>query len=142
MSLVTNASINRYRILSNITVTKSFFDNTISNEPSSPISQSFTENPISQDLSDRDILLIHTLIVFQFKWCDTPLALCIPNIAITSLHFPCQFPAASLPHKYLNLSVLLYPYQVHASSPKTHPVGYASPTAYLGIILMQRKGLF
>ena len=51
-------------------------------------------------------------------------------------------PAAPLPHKYFNLSVLLHPYQVHASSPKTYPVGYASPTTNLDTIAIPQKGQF
>ena len=66
----------------------------------------------------------------------------ILNIAIRSLYVTCQFPAAPLLHKYPNLSVLLHPYQVHASSSKTNPVGYASPTTHFDIIPVPRKGQF
>ena len=66
----------------------------------------------------------------------------MPDIAIKSLYFTRQLPAAPQPHKYLNLSVLLHPYQVHASSPKTYPVGYASPTTNLDTIAIPQKGQF
>ena len=64
------------------------------------------------------------------------------DIAIRSLYVTCQFPAAPLPHKYLDLSVLLHPYQVHASPPKTYPIGYASPTTNLDTIAIPQKGQF
>ena len=48
------------------------------------------ENPISKYLCGRSILLTHTVIASQVKWCATPLALCIQDIATRSLHFSYQ----------------------------------------------------
>ena len=33
---------------------------------------------------------LYIVIAYQVKWCDTPLAPCLPNIATSSLYFTCQ----------------------------------------------------
>ena len=41
------------------------------------------------------------VIVYQVKWCDTPLAPCIPDTTTRVPHFACYFPTAPVPRKYL-----------------------------------------